>query len=494
MITKNLKTKIIDFESGTIPIVVLNEDYAKENGIYSFDRVLINFQGKKSIGLVHLSEEYIKENEVGLYAEFVELIGVRKGCLVELIPTSKPKSIDFIRKKLFGQKLSYVEIDEIIKDTVNHSLSDVELAFFVSAIQTGNMTLNETRDLTLSMVKNGQVLDFGKELILDKHCIGGVPNNRTTMLAVPILSAMGYKIPKLSSRAISSPSGTADTMEAISNVNVDVVKIKKQIKEIGGCIAWGGAFNIAGADDYLIKVRKSLRLDPEALLISSILAKKKAAGSNVLLIDIPFGKGSKIGTKKQAMQLKRHFLQIGKAIGIKTGVVLTNGTQTVGSGVGPILEAIDVVRILKRENGPRDLEDKSLFLVKELLGLAGVKKSINELRTFLDSGKPWEWFKKIIISQNGDLDKLNDLTPSKIMHVVKAKKAGRVDFIDNKRIVKIARYAGSPKDNGAGLFLHKKVGSVVSKGEPLFTIYSEQNHKLVRAVLEEKNFPAFNII
>ena len=485
-----LKVRNLDLEAGGARVIILNKDFAEDYDIHVNDRVKI-FSGKKSfIALVNITRFTINAYEVGLFREVWSETGVKEGSIVLIKPIPKPESLEYIKKKLDGEELSKKEIYSIIKDVVNNTLSSVELATFISAVYSNDMTIKETACLTKAIADYGQKLSFNG-LIVDKHCIGGVPNNRTTPILVSILACAGLKIPKLSSRAISSAAGTADTMEVFCNVSIPTKKLKSIVDKIGACIAWGGAMKIAYADDELIRIRHPMSLDPTPLLLSSIMAKKKAAGSNLLLVDIPFGPGSKIVHEGVASDLARKFVMLGDELGIKTEVVITDGSQPIGNGIGPALEARDILSVLLRKNSPKDLEKKSVFLAGRLLEMSGKARVGEGEKTalkILDSGKALKKFREIIKAQGGD----SSITPErinvgKITYNFKSSKSGVVSVIDNKQITKIARAAGVPKNVEAGVYLRKHVGDSVSKGETLFTIHATIDYKLDTAVLLAKN-------
>ena len=300
------------------------------------------------------------------------------------------------------------------------------------------------------------------------------------MIIVPIIAAAGYTIPKTSSRAITSPSGTADTMEALCNVTFSIKEIEGIVKKINSCITWAGYVDLASADDKLIKLRNPLSIDPEGLLLSSVLAKKAAVGATHTLIDIPIGKKTKIKSMAEGRRLARKFQSIGRELGIKVRVILTDGSQPIGNGIGANLEARDILYILKRdEKAPKDLEEKALYMAALSLEMVGVKNSINKAKDILYSKKAYEMMKKIIKTQGGNPNiKPSDLKVGKYSHNFKANKSGIIKEIDNAYIAKIARIAGSPIDKEAGIYLYYHINDKVKKNDILFTIYAKNKSKL----------------
>lgn len=317
------------------------------------------------------------------------------------------------------------------------------------------------------------------------NCIGGVAGNRTTMLIVPILAAAGVYIPKTSSRAISSASGTADTFEVFAPVVLPVEELRKVVLKTHGCIAWGGAINLAPVDDKLIRIRNSLHLDPKGLLLASILGKKKAVGAEYLIVDIPVGRGAKVENESEGKLLANDFLQVSEQLGIKTRCLITDGSDPIGFGIGPGLESLEVLKALKMKDG-EELREKSCLMagsVLEMLGKAPVGKGADYAFDIIKSGKAYEKFKEIVEAQGGNPNvKEDDIPIGHYRYVVKAEKSGRVSHVDNKYVNKIARVAGAPKDKGAGVILHCEMGDKISAGDILFEIVSESETKLSFAI------------
>ena len=488
----NLKVKCLDIASAGPLIVVLDKHDAFRMDLHPNDRILLRTATRKTVAIVDiaLSHKTVAEGKIGVFEEVAQKLHLKQGQSITLDYAKKPESLQCIKKKLDGLELTDQEIEIIVDDIVRDELTEGELTFFVSACYTKTLSYAETVALTKSMTKHGEYMKQNKK-ILDKHSIGGLPGNRVTMIAIPIVAAAGFKIPKTSSRAITSATGTADTMEVLAPVTMSMGKIKHIVNKVNGCIAWGGGVNIAPADDKMIKVRKTMAIDPNGLLISSILAKKLAVGSSHVVIDMPIGPLTKVKTKQQANALKTKFESIAKLLGMKISVVFADGSQPVGSGIGPSLECRDVLWILQRsKNAPKDLEEKGVLFAAELLKLGGVKNAEKKAKEILESGKAYKKMMQIIKAQGGN----PKITPEKLplgKHKVNilAGKTGTITAIDIKRIAKLARIAGSPLDHGAGLYLLKKIGDTVTRKEPVFTVFahSEAKLKFARTNAEEDN-------
>ncbi|MBL7051072.1 AMP phosphorylase [Candidatus Woesearchaeota archaeon] len=478
----------MDIATGGPLISIINFKDAEELDLHSGDRVRLNCGRKKAIAIVDFAEskKALPRGKIGLFEELIKKLNVKNNDKISLKLVEKPKSIRYIRKTLDGEKLNPKEIRIIIEDIVNNRLSEAELAYFVAASYTHIMSINETVALTKAMINTGDVLKLKCRNVIDKHCIGGVAGNRTTMIIMPIIAAAGLIIPKTSSRSITSPAGTADTMEVLTNVSHSLEDIKKIIKKTNGCLVWGGSLNLAPADDKIIKVEHPLNLDARSQLLASILAKKASVSAKHVLVDIPVGKGAKIHSKKRALILKKQFELIGKKLGMQIYVVITNGSEPVGKGLGPVLEARDVLYVLKGDKRmPVDLKKKSIRLAGIMLEMGKKAKKgegVKLAREILESGKAYDKFIEIIKAQGGKEISPDKLKLAKFKRNIKAEKRGKVMHIDNATIAKVARIAGAPADKEAGIYLYVRKNMQVKKGEVLFTIYSNSKAKLKFAV------------
>src|SRR6185312_11552171 len=186
------------------------------------------------------------------------------------------------------------------------------------------VTSREMLALVHAMAVAGTQLKWPSAVVMDKHCIGGIPGNRTSMIVVPIIAAHGLPIPKTSSRAITSPAGTADTMEVLANVDIDIPRMRDIVARHKGCLVWGGHVNLSPADDVMITVERPLGIDTPEQLVASILSKKLAAGATCLVIDIPVGPTAKVRSGREAARLRKLFEYVGAAVGLQVEVVITD--------------------------------------------------------------------------------------------------------------------------------------------------------------------------
>jgi AMP phosphorylase len=368
----------------------------------------------------------------------------------------------------------------IVKDVVERHLSTVEIAAFLTALSIHGLSTAENEALSRAMVATGKTLSFGEGPILDKHSVGGIPGDKTSMLVVPIVAAAGFTIPKTSSRAITSPAGTADRVETLCPVNLAIDEIKDVVAKTNGCLVWGGSLELAPADDLFIQVEYPLGIDP--MLLPSILSKKKAIGATHVAIDIPTGMGAKIKTRTEAYTLASDFVDLGKRLGLNIQCALTFGDQPLGCSIGPALEAAEALTTLMG-GGPSDLRDKAVSLAGMLFEMVGAENGRAKAEEMLDSGKAEAKMREIIAAQGGNAAvKPDDLPVGPEMAEVRSEHAGKVIWLSTEDIVRIAREAGAPKEKGAGLVLHAKLGDTVHKGSVLFEIYAEKSSKLASAL------------
>ncbi|KKR17322.1 MAG: hypothetical protein UT44_C0009G0020 [Candidatus Levybacteria bacterium GW2011_GWA1_39_32] len=420
----------------------------------------------------------------------------------------KNLAIAAIRKKLVGKKLNYKEIYAIMDQISEKKLGDVLTTYFAASGFSKGFSDEELYYLTKAMVETGDKLKF-PGIVADKHSIGGIPGTRTTLIVVPIIAAAGFKIPKSSSRAITTPGGTADDFEILAPVLLSKEKIYDVIEKVGGCIVWGGSFNIAPADDVIIKVEEVLLFESYDKILISIMAKKIAFGSNHVVIDIPWGNSTKVKKLSQAEILKEKFEKLAKKFGIKMTVLIHKTEEPAGRGIGPVLETKESLMVLEQdEKRAMDLEARSINLAGALLELC-LKDSSKEQResirktykngaswatSILTSGLALSKMKEIIKAQGGDPNvKSQDLLPGKYSFVVRAKNKGKIESFNIRNISAIARILGSPKIKTAGIYLNKKIGEPIEKGEVICTFYTQNMYNLKEAKDSLSNLPLFKL-
>jgi len=475
-----LKVRILGLEAEK-PVVVINKSDAEEIDVRPLDRVDMTTGRRKGTAIVNVATHFIRPGEIGLYSEIADHMKAANNETIDVLPSNPPSSLIHIREKLAGKPLDEKGMRKIVEDAVARKLSDIEMTAFVTALYNHGMTTTEVAALSKSMAFTGKTLDLGKKEIFDKHSIGGVPGDKTSMMLVPIIGAAGLTIPKTSSRAITSPAGTADRFECLAPVDLKLEEIKAVVKKVNACLVWGGAVDLAPADDLFIKIEYPLSIDP--LLLPSVMSKKKAVGAKYLVIDIPTGEGTKIKSTKEAEVLAEKFIALGKSLGIKTVGASTFGEQPIGHAIGPALEAREALSTLMDGKGPADVVDKVTNVAGMLLDFKLRKGGKQEALRILKTGKAYKKLREIIEAQGGNPDiKPDDLALGAKRIELKSSVSGVVSWIDNRAIVEVARAAGTPKDRGSGIYIHKKMGDSVKKGDTLLEIYAEKDYKLERAL------------
>jgi AMP phosphorylase len=478
--------------SGGCDIAVLGEDLANDLDLHPLDRVLVrNPDDQSKTVIAQLTFSYETDQVISLFSDTFDKLEIKPGDIVSVFPTTKPGSLNHIIDKINRQELNKDQITEIVKDIVDDKLTDLEMASFITSICMGGSTIDEIFYLTKALAETGDMLRFDSEIVADKHCSGSVPGNRTTPIVVSVIAAVGITIPKSSSRAITSAAGTADVMEVLCKVDFTKEQIQEIVNKTNGCIIWGGGLEIAPGDAKLIKVRRPLKADPEGLLIPSIIAKKYAMGATHVIFDIPLGMETRYNNIGEARLLERMMIQIASQLGMKATVYITDGDEPIGDGIGPVLEAIDVIKVLQNhQDAPLDLREKAIMVGGKLLDLIGIdslrfKGTGFELMTeTIDNGKGYKKFQHIIEAQGGDpditIDELKERLSPHFFEVF-AETSGMIYDIRNPVVAKLARMAGAPQNPGCGIYFHHKFADIISSGDLLATVYCGSTDKIRRA-------------
>jgi len=414
-------------------------------------------------------------------------------------------AIEAIRKKLVGKDLNYKEIYSIMDQISKKRLDPILTTYFTASGYSKGFSDQELYYLTKAMVATGERLHF-KGIVADKHSIGGVPGTRTTLIVVPIVAAAGFQIPKSSSRVITT-SGTADDMEVLAPVILSKDRIMEIVKKIKACIVWGGNFNIAPADDIIIKVERPLMFESFDKIIISIMSKKIAFGSTHVVIDIPYGNSLKVTHLKDAEILKKKFEYIAERFNIKIRVIVHRTDQPVGRGIGPVLETKDALTVLEQiPNRPFDLEVRSITLAGNLLEIC-LNDSPEELKEYvkktygncmgwatkiLQDGSALRKMREIIFEQGGNKNiQSSHLIPGKFIHKVLAEKDSIVKNINSKNLTILVKTLGAPTQKKSGVYLDKKEGEKIEKGETICTLYSESVYNLNQGKEILRQYPVF---
>ena len=413
--------------------------------------------------------------ELGLNTEAFSRLNLPEGANVSLSMAGLPPSAGILQRKIAGNILSSGEYNAVVKDIVAGRYSNMDIASFLVA--SGSfMTAAEVLSLTEALTGDDIIRWDDENIVVDHHCLGGVPGNKTDIIITAIVAAYGLPMPKTAARSLTSCSGVADVFAVLANVDVNETKLKQLIKDNRGAIADYGSLSIASASKIVSSVERSLGLTQQQHIIASILAIKMAAGITHLVLDIPVGPSSRIKSTSEAMRIRKLVEYVGDMLSLEIDAVITDGSEPIGNGVGAVLEARDVMKVLRnKKDAPQDILEKSLFLAGRILEfdpkLRG-GQGYHVAKEILSSGRALETINRMIYAQGkAPQAQLGNLTRD-----IVASKSGVVESIDNQQINKIGVLAGASQYSGAGLDLLKKVGDKVEAGETLYRIHSVSTH------------------
>lgn len=474
----SLRRVLIDTYPENVAYLHRDCEIYRAEGFQALSKVEVRTNGHRILATLNVvdDENIVSCGELGLSMAAYAQMEVTGSQSVTVSQAEPPESIGALHRKLGGERLGLEDLRGIMRDVAEHHYSKIELTAFVVATHRDDLDREEVHFLTEAMIEAGRRLDWHETLVVDKHCIGGIPGNRTSMLIVPIVAAHGMLCPKTSSRAITSPAGTADTMEVLANVALPVEQLQEIVRNHRGCIAWGGTANLSPADEVLISVERPLALDAPGQMVASILSKKIAAGSNYLVLDIPIGPTAKVRSMADAQRLRRLFEYVAKRMNLSLDVVITDGRQPIGFGIGPVLEARDVMRVL--ENDPRapvDLRQKALRLAGRLIECDPDVRGGDGFaiaRDILDSGRALAKMNDLIQAQGSKSFDHNNPELGALTFEVRSPEAGVVAGFDNLQLARIARFAGAPKVKNAGVDLLCKLGDAVETGTLLYRVHA----------------------
>ena len=463
------------------PVVYMRADchVCRSEGFSAQSRVRLSTERGSLLATLNVVHGHLlAPGEAGLSEEAWARCGAHAGELARFSHAPPVESLGTVRAKTFGRALTNGELAAIVRDVADRRYADIEIAALLTAFAAAGLSQSEVTGLTRAMVAAGDRLSWPRAIVADKHCVGGLPGNRTTPIVVAIVAALGVWIPKTSSRAITSPAGTADAMEVLTRVDLDLPAMRRVVEREGGCVVWGGAVSLSPVDDLLIRIERALDIDSDGQLVASVLSKKVAAGSTHVVIDIPVGPTAKVRTAGKAASLAVLLEDVGRELGLSVRCLLTDGTQPVGRGIGPALEARDVLSVLRDEpDAPADLAARAAVLAGAVLELAGCCPSgagRAEAERTLADGRARKKFEAICDAQGGLRE------PAQAPHVwaLESPRAGRVRAIDNRRLARAAKLAGAPAAQSAGARMGVRLGSEVARGDPLFELHAESKGEL----------------
>jgi len=475
------------------PVVIMRTDchVCRSEGLTSRSQVLVSSNGLEVQATLFQIEgdDLLAVDQIALTETAWQILHLQKGATVTVNHAPTLESLANVRRRIYGNRLDAQAMGAIIKDIAARRYTDVHLSAFLTASAAFPLDEQETIDLTGAMVEVGERLRWNSPIVVDKHCIGGLPGNRTTPIVVAIVAAHGLVIPKTSSRAITSPAGTADAMEALAPVDLDIHMMRRVVETENGCIAWGGAIHLSPADDIFVRIERELDIDTEGQLIASVLSKKITAGSTHVVIDIPVGPTAKVRSEAAARHLAERISSVAAHFGLSATCLLTDGSQPVGRGIGPALEAHDVLAVLHNApDAPDDLRRRSAILAGAALEIGGkVAKGEGTalaLETIAD-GRAWRKFQAICVAQGG----IRTPPQAAYVHPLIAPRAGLIVHINNRKIARLAKLAGAPEAKAAGVLMNVSLGQEIEKDHILLDIHAETSGQLAYALEYARRSP-----
>ena len=466
-------------------VVFLRSDspVCRAEGLGTQVRVSVRTGSREIIAtLYQVDSEALGRDQAGLSESAWALLELRDGDTVYIRHPRPLDSYSALRRRVFGNRLDSTSIFMVINDIAADRYSDVHIGSFLTACTTLPLDIDETRSLTRAMVDTGMRLQWATSTVMDKHCVGGLPGNRTTPLVVAIVAAHGLTIPKTSSRAITSPAGTADTMETLAPVNLPITQIRRVVESEGGCVVWGGAMQLSPADDIMIRVQRALDLENDGQMVASVLSKKIAAGATHVVIDIPVGPTAKVRSVAAADHLQQLLEAVAADFGLEIVTLRTDGSQPVGRGVGPALEAWDILAVLQNQgNAPADLRLRACLLAGALLEMAGkVEKGLGAhmAEETLRDGRAWKKFQAICDAQGG----MRVPPRADLQEPLLAAESGVLTSVDNRKLARLAKLAGAPESKAAGLEIYVRPGEQVTQGQPVCVVHAQSQGELEYAL------------
>ncbi len=398
--------------------------------------------------------------------------------------------VDIIAKKREGLALTTEEINYWIRSYTDGLIPDYQVSALLMAIVLNGMDARETADLTFAMMHSGDVIDLtGIEGIkADKHSTGGV-GDKTSLALGPMVAACGVKLAKMSGRGLGHTGGTLDKLESIEGFNcyLSEDEFRKQVNDIGIAII-GQSANLVPADKKLYALRDvTATVDSMPLIASSIMSKKLAAGSDVIVLDVKYGSGAFMKTPEDAVALGQMMMNIGQSLGRKVSVMVTDMDEPLGCAIGNALEVKEAIETLKG-NGPDDFTKLCITAGSLILVKAGVTDSLEDaqikLKEVLANGAALEKLKDMVKMQGGNTIMIEqpELLPKSIFETaLYVREDGFITRMQAQQLGTLAMKIGAGRETkeddikpGTGLVLCSKVGAKVSKGDPLVYVHHDE--------------------
>lgn len=470
-----LKLKHIPVQSFGENIAYIHKNCTsyKVDDLYKATKLEIHKGGKTIYAFLQIVDEtgVLEADEIGLNDDAFNTLNMSEGTEVHVSLAAPSASTKALHRKIAGEVLTSGEYAAIIGDITAGRYSKMDMAAFLVACAS-SMTATELVSFTEALVAQKVLHWDEKSIVVDQHCLGGVPADKTDLVILAIVSAYGLPMAKPSIRSLTSCAGVADTMGVMADVDFNAAKFQKFVRANNGAIVNYDAMEETKVNHLLHDVRSQLGINQNELVIASILAMMISCGVSHLVLDIPVGANARVRSANEAIRIRKQVEYIGDMLGISIDAVVTDGSEPIGNGIGAVLEARDVMKVLHNaEDAPVDLKEKSLFLAGRVLefdpqlrggqGYAAAKE-------ILESGRALEAFQKIVSTQGAKPQP----ELGKYVREVVAPYDGVVSAINNITINKIGVYAGATQCIGSGLDLKKKTGDSVKAGEVLYIIYS----------------------
>ena len=407
------------------------------------------------------------------------------------------RAVDIIIKKRDRGELARDEIEFFVRGFSGGEIPDYQASALAMAITLNGMTPAETTSLALAMANSGSMLDLTGvvKIAVDKHSSGGV-GDKTTLAVLPMVTACGLPVGKLSGRGLGFSGGTLDKLESIPGFRCDLTtdEFKKQLRDKGIVLA-GQTLDLAPADGKLYALRDVTGTVPSIPLIaSSIMCKKIACGAHAILLDVKTGLGAFMQTVDMARELANLMIDIGRLAGRETVALLSDMNQPLGNAVGNALEVSEAIDTLQGR-GPADFREHCLHVAAHMLVLGKKTADLQAARLMaeksLADGSAFEKFRVLVSAQAGDvsyIDQPDKLPKAKFVEVVKSPNSGHLTRVHARYIGEAAvalgagrAKKGDPIDHAVGFVIHHKVGDRLEKGQPLFSVHANDQGKLEAA-------------
>ena len=397
---------------------------------------------------------------------------------------------DLIAKKRDGGTHTREELEAIVNGFVSGEVADYQMAAWMMAVYLRGMTDAETAELTDVMAHSGVMVDLSPipGIKVDKHSTGGV-GDKTTLVIAPVVAACGVKIAKMSGRGLGHTGGTIDKMESVPGTRTALSQedFFAQVNKIGLSVI-GQSEGIAVADKKMYALRDvTATVSCIPLIASSIMSKKLASGSDAILLDVTTGTGAFMKTVDQSIELAKLMVSIGTHHGRRVAAMITDMDTPLGHNIGNSLEVAESMAVLQGK-GPADLTEVCLQLASNMLYLAG-KGEMAACRAMAEQviadGSAFEICCKMFAAQGGDTSVLRDASlfrKAKYAHDICAPADGYIVQNDVERIGNASVLLGAGRikkedsiDFAAGIIMHKKLGDAVKAGEPICTLYADDD-------------------